>query len=177
MVMQHGHPPPCVQLRHPIARRVGLAAVILAVSVSASCSLGTTTKAGPGALQVRAVTIDEPVNGTSAAVRMVIDNATETDDVLLKVTTPSAGRATLHESTVSDTGISSMADLTEVDVPAGRQTVFRSGGLHVMLEDFTSDLALGDRVELTFTFAEAGERTVTAEVVPVGSTSEDMGGM
>lgn len=116
--------------------------------------------------------IDEPVNGTSAAVRMVIDNATETDDELVKVTTPAAGRATLHESATSDAGISSMADLTEVDVPAGRQTVFRSGGLHVMLEDFTSNLALGDRVELTLTFAEAGERTVTAEVVPIGSTAE-----
>lgn len=150
--------------------------IVAVFTALSACSSSSDGSSGSGSIKVRSVTVDEPVNGKSAAVRMVIDNGTDTDDELLKVTSPDAGLATLHESKTTADGLATMEGLDAVDVPAGEQTVFRSGGLHVMLEDLTNDLSVGDDVELTLTFAEAGTRTVTAEVVPLGTAMDDMDG-
>lgn len=144
--------------RLAIVALVGLALWAMVVSCGAS----------EGKLSVRSVRIDEPVNGRSAVVRMVIENDTATDDELLSVTTREASSATVHRSEMDAQDRSTMADMDSVRVPAGTSTVFQAGGLHVMLQQFTKPFAVGTKVHLTLTFANAGVRTVTGVVVPLG---------
>jgi hypothetical protein len=69
-----------------------------------------------------------------------------------------------------------MQQVDAVDVPAGGEAVLEPGGYHVMLIGVTEELAEGDTVDLTLEFAESGEQTVSAEVVPLGDVDPmDMG--
>ena len=155
--------------RRPFGSGARLVALALAglVPLVIAVSCGNSDGAADGKLTVRSVRIDEPVNGRSAVVRMVIENGTATDDELLSVTTPEAASATMHRSEIDAEERSTMADMDTVVVPAGESTVFQAGGLHVMLEQFTKPLAVGTKVHLTLTFARAGVRTVTSVVVPL----------
>lgn len=58
-----------------------------------------------------------------------------------------------------------MQELTDGLVLTGGETVtFEPGGYHVMLLDLVGPLEVGDEVELTLEFAEAGSTTLTVEV-------------
>jgi hypothetical protein len=126
-----------------------------------------------GGLVVRNVTIDEPINGKNAAVRLVIDNTTGTTDRLVAVSSDASDAATLHRSVSDDQGRSSMQELSGVAIPAGKKVVFRAGGLHVMLNGLNEPMDIGDTVDLTLTFQHAGTQTVDAEVVPIGENGQE----
>jgi copper(I)-binding protein len=57
-----------------------------------------------------------------------------------------------------------MRELEELPVPAGSTVLLVPGGNHLMLIDLAEDLVPGTEFDLTLTFAEAGEVTVTVEV-------------
>lgn len=116
---------------------------------------------------VRGVTIDRPVNGRSAAVRLAIDNRTGYDDRLLAVSTDAASTATIHVSDHDAEGRTRMRSEASVEIPAGRTTYFAPGLLHVMLTGLRHRLDVGDEVRLALRFQRAGRITVTARVVPV----------
>ena len=131
---------------------------------------------------VRSVTIDEPVNGKTAAVRMEIDNSTGTTDRLVSASSDAAKTVTLHRSTTDDQDRSVMEAVPSVAVPAGEEVRFEAGGLHVMLSGFRRPLEVGDVVDLTLVFQHAGLMTVDATVVPIGEngmdgSEHDMGAM
>ena len=48
---------------------------------------------------------------------------------------------------------------------AGETVTFEPGGYHVMLLDIAEPLVAGDEIELTLEFAEAGDQTLTVEVM------------
>lgn len=155
------------------ARRRSVGAVLVgSVLGLVLLGLASCTKDDPAAakrpLAVVDARVDEPVNGTSAAVRMTIDNAGGSADRLLSATTDVADTATFHRSTTDAKGRSTMEGLQTVAVPAGEQVAFRPGGLHVMLEGLSRDLKVGDEVRITFRFEHAGTRVVRALVVPIG---------
>ncbi|HEU4960553.1 MAG TPA: copper chaperone PCu(A)C [Sphingomonas sp.] len=84
------------------------------------------------------------------------------DTILVGVDSPDAARAEMHESKVEN-GISSMAPLPQVDLPAGQTVAFAPGGKHVMLFGLNPGIAPGGTVRLHFTFADG--RTLD-EAVP-----------
>jgi copper(I)-binding protein len=58
-----------------------------------------------------------------------------------------------------------MQELTEGLALTADETVsFEPGGYHVMLLDLAEPLELGDEIDVTLEFAEAGSMTVTVEV-------------
>ncbi|MFP4312527.1 MAG: copper chaperone PCu(A)C [Nitriliruptoraceae bacterium] len=57
-----------------------------------------------------------------------------------------------------------MREIEQLPVPAGSTAVLVPGGNHLMLIDLADDLVPGDEFDLTLSFAEAGEVTVTVEV-------------
>jgi len=57
-----------------------------------------------------------------------------------------------------------MKEVEEIAVPAGETVVLEPGGYHVMLIDLVDPLVVGDKIEITLVFAEAGEVVVEAEV-------------
>lgn len=147
-----------------------LAAVLVPVPVAAGC--GSSSAAAGTSLDVVEVTIDKPANPQQGAIRLVIRNATDTDDALTGASSPKAKRATIHRTTEDAEGRSSMEMLQRLDIPADGAVTFDPSTYHVMLEGFAKPLQVGDEVAVTFTFEQAGKKQVTAEVIEPGTANE-----
>lgn len=143
------------------ARRVLL---IVAAMLLAACS-GADEAAG-GRIDVSDARVPVPVAANGAAY-MTLTNGSDTADRLVAVSSDVAEAVELHQSTMEG-GTMSMEQVDGVDIPAGGQATLEPGGFHVMLIDVTADLAEGDTVQLTLSFDNAEDQTVTAEVVPTG---------
>jgi len=63
-----------------------------------------------------------------------------------------------------DDGAMTMKPVDAVELPAGKAVKLEPGGYHIMLLDLVKPLEVGEKIELTLTFDEAGEKTVTAQV-------------
>ncbi|GIT90398.1 hypothetical protein JANAI62_01200 [Jannaschia pagri] len=113
---------------------------------------------------------------------LVITNPTEADDLLVAATIDldTVGRVELHEMTMAD-GVMMMSEVEGgIPVPAGETVVLQPGGLHLMLMGLTGPLEAGATHEVTLTFEQAGEMSVTAPVATLGdirAAFEGMGGM
>jgi copper(I)-binding protein len=57
-----------------------------------------------------------------------------------------------------------MRPIPRLPVPAGGSVEMKPGGYHVMLLGLTRDLKLGDTVDVTLTFEQAGVMTIEAPV-------------
>jgi copper(I)-binding protein len=90
---------------------------------------------------------------------------------LISVTTDVAIKSEMHE-TMDKGGMSTMAPLARVEIPANTDVAFAPGGRHVMLFDMNSGIKPADRVTLTFAFADGtriiNNATVVAAGTPVG---------
>lgn len=127
---------------------------------------------------------------TTSAVYMLL---TSTDgDALTGVSVPSsvAGEAQIHQTSMSgddmddmddmdmtdDTmgddadgtddmdGEMQMAPVDQIDLPAGETVALEPGGYHIMLVDVVEPLEDGDEIDVTLTFEQAGETTITVTV-------------
>ena len=87
-----------------------------------------------------------------------------TADRLLKVSTPIAASASIHESSQED-GVMRMREVGSVDLPAGKTVELKPGGLHIMLMGLKQPLKDGDMVPLTLTLADEGEVPVEVMVM------------
>ncbi len=156
------------------ARPIPVVATVTAMALGpflAACgSAGPSAAAETsGRLVLRNVRVDRPALPGRAAVRLVIVNGTDRDDTLESVSSPDATRADVHRSTTDAQGRSVMGATGALKVPAHSRVTFAPGGLHVMLTGVERDLAVGDTVTLSFTFARAGAHDVDAEVVEPGT--------
>ena len=146
-----------------------VAAFACLVAAAVALRTGDATARPPHGIIVEQATIDEPVNGRTAAVRMIIDNRSAASDRIVAASADVARSATLHRSITDDLDRSTMEELTGIDVPAETKVVFGPGGLHVMLSGLRRPLAIGDTVDLTVVFQHAGTQTIDATVVPVST--------
>jgi copper(I)-binding protein len=128
-----------------------------------------------GEITVVDAAIDRPLNPATAAVRMVIRNGTGTADTLESVRSSVSEHATIHRSETDGEGRAVMTTQDALDVPARSSVTFEPGGLHVMLTGIDRPLEVGDEVELTLEFEEAGPVTATADVVELGTAGDDAG--
>lgn len=122
--------------------------------------------AGSGEISVADARVPVPA-GANGAAYMTLTNGGDTADRLVAVSSDVAESVELHQTTTQD-GSMSMQPVDSVEVPPGGEAVLEPGGLHAMLVGMTRELVEGDTVDLTLTFENAGEQTVTAEVVPLG---------
>lgn len=87
-----------------------------------------------------------------------------TDDRLVSVSSPVAGRIEIHESRM-ESNMMMMSELKEgMVLPAGQTVELKPGGNHIMLLAVTEPLKAGDSVPLTLTFASAAPVEVMAAV-------------
>jgi periplasmic copper chaperone A len=111
-----------------------------------------------------------------AAVYFTAHNGAEEADRLVAVSTPAAGRAEMHE-TVEVGGQMQMSPVDSIEIGPDEEVVFEPGGYHVMLFDLTAPLEVGNMIDVTLTFENAGDIRVEAlvkEYVP--DEGMDMGG-
>ncbi|HYM04666.1 MAG TPA: copper chaperone PCu(A)C [Stellaceae bacterium] len=113
-----------------------------------------------------------PAGAKTAVLYMTLVNKGAAADRLVSVSTPAAGEASLHETTV-DNGMTRMRPIAALDVKPGTPTVLQPGGLHVMLTELKGPLIAGQKFSVTLTFANAGKVDVTAVVEKVGAMKPD----
>ena len=82
------------------------------------------------------------------------------------VQTADAERAELHESKMEG-GVTRMNAVSDVDVPANGEVLFRQGGLHVMLFGLSDAARAAGKVTLSVAFADGTTRDVEAPLVSV----------
>lgn len=110
--------------------------------------------------------------GQNGVIYLEISNGGATDDRLIAVSTPLAGRVELHRSTMED-GIHRMEKVDSIAVPAGGTVALEPGGLHVMLIDLKFMLMAEETIPATFSFEHAGDISTGFSVESRGGEGHD----
>ena len=111
-----------------------------------------------------------PLAAGTGAAYMTLINPTETADRMIAASSPAAKVVELHE-TVNDGGVMRMIPQPDgFEIPARSVVELKPGGKHIMLIELVAPLEIGQEIELTLTFEQAGEMVLTVPVV-------DMAGM
>lgn len=134
---------------------------------SAAAALSTTLLFTSAAFASDSIMITDPYarasspNAKAGAAFMVIENHTDTDDVLVSVTSDVAARVELHTHIDDGNGNMKMREVEDgFAIEAGGSHALKRGGDHVMFMGLNRSLNDGDTVTVTFTFQNAGDMTV-----------------
>ncbi len=147
---------------------------ILAIAVVAAIAAAGSASAQDH--QLRTLRIDHPFaratppGARTGGVYLSIENNGAQADRLLRIFTPVAGTAELHQM-VMDAGVMRMRVVAGVDVKPGDRLALQPGGYHVMLGDLKRPLQAGDSFPLTLVFEKAGsiEVNVVVESMSAGA--------
>lgn len=109
--------------------------------------------------------------GTSrpAAAFFTAVNTGNESDRLVTITSPIAGKAEVHETTVKN-GVMRMSPTGPLKIGPGETVVLKPGGLHVMLVGLRKPLKKGGSIDITLEFERAGKITVAAPIFGPGAT-------
>lgn len=105
---------------------------------------------------------DMPPGRTVTAAFFQLTNEQSTDCRLVRIASPIAGRAEIHNHHHED-GMMKMRPVASVNVPAGETVSFEPGGLHIMLFD-VQPLTDHTNVALTLHFDVCGSLRIDAQV-------------
>jgi periplasmic copper chaperone A len=142
----------------------GVALVVLLIgATAATCSSAATTPL-PGIVVTDAWARPAAAGGDSAAYLTITNPGGA--DVLLSVHCTIASSTMLHQTSTDTAGMTGMAMLGDLPVPAGSTIRLQPGGTHLMLGGITRALAVGENVELRLQFQHGGEVVVPAVVRP-----------
>jgi copper(I)-binding protein len=147
------------------SRRSILAVLLAGLLFGACSSAGASTAPSSGSVTVtdawaRATAVVDRPGGAY----LVIHNDSGRADALTGASSPAAASVEVHETTMQSGGMMGMHAIPRLDVPAGATVRLEPGGYHLMLMGLAKPLAVGDTVELTLRFQEAGDITVKAAV-------------
>jgi copper(I)-binding protein len=113
----------------------------------------------------------------SAAYALLL-NLTETDETLVSASSEVAEAVELHEVVMGDNDVMRMQPVENgIDIPAGSASLLQPGGLHIMLINLTTELVAGDTVDMTLSFAEAGDMELTVPITAPEEEGMGAGGM
>ena len=153
--------------------RTTLALAFAAVLAVASGNASLATESGVGSLQVEHPWARASIGAAKAgATYLTVVNHGETVDLLVGATTPVAKHAGLHTH-LMEQGVMKMRPLEAVEVAPGEPTVFKPGGLHIMLTGLRHPLKEGETFPLTLTFRNAGSLEVDVRVLGPTSMGHD----
>ena len=110
--------------------------------------------------------------GQTGAVYLTVTAAAP--DRLTGASTPAAGKAELHLSSMAD-GVMEMRPVADLPVAPGAPIRLEPGGYHLMLVHLKQPLHPGDHFPVTLTFEHAGEVTAQAVVGSMGATTPPEG--
>jgi copper(I)-binding protein len=101
---------------------------------------------------------------------MTLRNNGDVADKLVKVTSPLAERAEIHETKIEG-GTAMMRPVNGVELKRRSSVQLKPGGMHVMLMGLQRPLKEGERIKLSLTFARAGTIDIEARVEKAGALS------
>lgn len=114
-------------------------------------------------IEVREAWARPAVQGENSAIYFVIRNQARAADELTSVTSDIADAVEMHESRMEG-DVMQMHQLESVPLPADAETLFKPGGLHIMLIGLKKDIKIGDEIEITLHFENSEDMTL---LVPV----------
>jgi copper(I)-binding protein len=145
-------------------------------ALSAACLVLLTTlipaftaAAPPPALSAQDAWVRATPGVEVAAAYLTLHNGGTQPVVVNGVTSPAAGAAMIHESSLVN-GQSTMRAHEPLRIGAGETVRFTPGGLHIMLHRLKRPLAPGDEVPLVLLLEGGGSLTVRARVRALGNT-------
>jgi periplasmic copper chaperone A len=128
-----------------------------------------TAAAAPPALSARDAWVRAIPGADVAAAYLTLHNGGTQPVVVKGVSSPAAGAAMIHESTLVN-GQSTMRAHEPLSIGAGETVRFAPGGLHIMLHMLKHPLAAGDEVPLVLLLEGGASLTVTARVRALGDS-------
>ncbi len=102
--------------------------------------------------------------GAETAVYLTIANDGSSADTLLSASSPTATSVEMHKSSTDMNGMTGMAPVAKIDIPAGQSVALEPGGMHLMVTGLTKGLEIGGAIDVDLVFEHAGTVHVTAEV-------------
>lgn len=100
----------------------------------------------------------------SGAIYLSVMNHGGEADKLVKVSTPAASMAEVHEMKM-DGDVMKMRALPDLEIPAGATVDLKPGGNHIMLMGLKEALKVGSTIDLELTFEKSGTIKVQVPVV------------
>jgi copper(I)-binding protein len=141
-------------------------------SSTSSMTMGMLGMSSDMSIQVLGAYLRQPANRINAAVYLVVRNTSDTADTLVSVATGAGATTSLH----SETGGDMQPATGGLPVPAHGSLVLAPGKGHIMIESLYGPLLAGQTVNLSLTFARAGQVVTTAAVIGVTSAAPSPAG-
>ena len=116
---------------------------------------------GPPVVASNVVVTGPAAGAPMAAGYLEIGNRSGAGIRITRVASPGYGSVEIHETVVED-GIARMREIEALDIADGETVVFERGGKHLMLITPQQALQIGERIDLTVTFADGSSKTVKA---------------
>lgn len=101
--------------------------------------------------------------GVPAGGFFTVHNVGKQDTALVGASSPAYGMVMIHKSK-EEGGVSKMAKVGKIELPAGGKVSFRPGGYHLMLIHARHEIALGAKIPVTLEFAGGQKVTTLFEV-------------
>lgn len=117
-----------------------------------------------GSLEIYAPRAMAGTTGQTTGGFLTIKNTGTTADRLLGASCGAAAMTQVHE-TVMDGDVMRMREVPSIEIPAGGMVELKHGGYHIMLMDLKQDVKAGETTTCTLKFENAGEVTVTLNVM------------
>lgn len=102
--------------------------------------------------------------GTTAIYFNLLNRGAAADRLVAVSAAPGIAEAVEMHETVIENEMAMMQSVEGLDLPAGETVSFEPGGLHIMLVGLQRDLAPGDALTLTLTFASGAQLVVAVPV-------------
>jgi len=160
----------------PESRRIAAALALFGAAVLVGL---TGQVALAGEFRAGAISVEQPWSRATpggakvAAGYLTIKNDAATPDRLVSAKVEVAGRAEIHEMSMSD-GVMRMRPLPEgLVVPANGSVALAPGSSHLMLLDLKRPLQDGETFSGTLTFEKAGSVDVTFDVRGIGAKAPE----
>jgi len=107
------------------------------------------------------------VSGQPAAAYFTIQGG-RSAKTLVRMESALAAKTEMHQNMRGMQGMTSMAPLDHIDVPAGATVQFRPGGNHAMLFGLDPQVKPGTGVPIRFGFSDGTTAEAEAKTVPAG---------
>jgi copper(I)-binding protein len=113
-----------------------------------------------------------PPGQPNTAAFLHIKNTGNKDVRLIKAESNVAKIAEFHSHTKNDQGMMKMAKQSHIDIAAGREFIFKTGGHHIMLMGLFKPLQVGETISITIEDSEGEKYPFTLPVVSIMGNQE-----
>ncbi len=101
----------------------------------------------------------------NSAIYMTIKNNSDNEHKLVSVSAiDAANKVEIHQTFTDEKGVSKMVTIDSLVIPKQSTVIMQPGGIHIMLFNLKTPLAVGDKVKLQLKFADLPPQILEAEV-------------